>query len=42
MEDMDNYFRRWREWRNTDLDNKSSMSIKGAKNDEKRRQSVQP
>ena len=29
MEDMDNYFRKWREWRNLDLGSMSSMSIKG-------------
>ena len=28
MEDMDSYFRKYREWRNGDLGNKSSMSIK--------------
>ena len=33
MEDMNSYFRKWRDWRNTDLDSKSSMSIKGADND---------
>ena len=32
MEDMGSYFRKWREWRNTDLGNKSSTSIKGAEN----------
>ena len=31
MEDMGNYFRKWREWRNSDLGNKPSKSIKGAK-----------
>ena len=31
MEDMGSYFRKWREWRNGNLGNKSSMSIKGAK-----------
>ena len=34
MEDMGSYFRKWREWRNSDLGSKSSMSIKRAKNDE--------
>ena len=33
MEDIDSYFRKPREWRNTDLGNKSSMSIKEAEND---------
>ena len=36
MEDMGNYFRKWREWRNRDLGSKSSMSIKRAENDEVR------
>ena len=30
MEDMCSYFRKWREWRNGDLGNKPSTSIKGA------------
>ena len=34
MEDMSSYFRKWREWRNTDLGNKSSMSIKTVEKDE--------
>ena len=34
IEDMDSYFRKWREWRNIDLGSKSSTSIKGADNDE--------
>ena len=34
MEDMGNYIRKWREWRNTDFGNKSSTSIKGAYEDE--------
>ena len=34
MEDMGSYFRKWREWRNTDMGNKSSTSIKGAENDD--------
>ena len=33
MEDMSSYFKKWREWRNGDLDNKSSTSIKRADND---------
>ena len=33
MEDMTSFFRKWREWRNTDFDSKSSMSIKGAEKD---------
>ena len=33
MEDMDSYFRKLREWRNTDLGSKSSTSIKGVKKD---------
>ena len=28
MEDIGGYFKKWREWRNTNLDNKSSTSIK--------------
>ena len=36
MEDMDSYFIKWREWKNIDLGNKSSMFIKGAENDETR------
>ena len=32
MEDMGNYFKKWREWRNGDLGSKSS--IKGAKEDQ--------
>ena len=36
MEDMDNYFRKWREWRNGDLGSKSSTSINGEKKDEVR------
>ena len=34
MKDMGSYFRKWREWRNGDLGNKSSMSIKGVEKDE--------
>ena len=34
MKDMDGYFRKWREWRNTDLGSKSYTSIKGVENDE--------
>ena len=34
MEDMDSYFRKWREWRNKDLGSKSSMPIKGVEKDE--------
>ena len=34
MEDMGSYFRKWREWRNTDLGSKSSMSIKIVEKDE--------
>ena len=34
MEDMDSYFKKCKEWINTDLDSKSSMFIKGAGNDE--------
>ena len=34
MEDMGSYLRKWREWRNTNLGNKSSTSIKGAEKDE--------
>ena len=34
MEDMGSYFRKWREWRNSDLGSKSSTSIKGAEKDE--------
>ena len=37
MEDIDNYFRKWREWRNGDLGGKSSTSVKGAEKDEERR-----
>ena len=36
MEVMVSYFRKWREWRNTDLDNKSSTSIKGGEENEER------
>ena len=28
IEDMDSYFKKWREWRNIDLGNKFSTSIK--------------
>ena len=35
MEDMDSYFKKWREWRNRDLSSKSPTSIKGAENEEK-------
>ena len=28
MEDMDSYFRKWREWKNGDFGSKSSTSIK--------------
>ena len=34
MEAMGSYFRKRREWRNTDLDNKSSTSIKGIEDNE--------
>ena len=34
MEDIDIYFRKWRECRNANLDNKSSTSIKGVEKDE--------
>ena len=34
MEDMSIYFKKWREWRNEDLGNKSSTSIKQVENDE--------
>ena len=37
MEDIGNYFRKWREWKNGDLGSKSSTSIKGAEKDEERR-----
>ena len=33
MEDMSSYFRKWREWRNTYLSNKSFTSIKGVEKD---------
>ena len=33
MEDMDNYFKKLREWKNRGLDSKSSTSIKVAKRD---------
>ena len=33
MEDMDSYFRKWREWKNGDLGSKSSISIKRADED---------
>ena len=36
MEDMDNYFRKRREWINGDLGSKSSMFIKEAGNDGER------
>ena len=36
MEDMDSYFRKWREWRNGDLGSNSSMCIKKAEKDEER------
>ena len=36
MEDMGNYFRKWREWRYGDLDSKSFTSIKGAEEEERR------
>ena len=36
MENMDSYFRKWREWRNSNLGSKFSTSIKGAKNDEEK------
>ena len=36
MEDMGSYFRKWREWRNTELGSKSSTSIKGVGKDEER------
>ena len=39
MEDMGNNFKKWREWRNTDLDSKSSMPTKGA---EKKKSTNQP
>ena len=35
MEDVSSYFRKWKEWRNTNLGNKSSISIKGVENDRK-------
>ena len=34
MEDMGSYFRKWREWRNGDLGNKSSTPIKGVEEDQ--------
>ena len=34
MGDIGSYFRKLREWRNSDLSSKSSTSIKGAKKDE--------
>ena len=34
MDDMGSYFKKWKEWRNTDFGNKSSMSINGAEKDE--------
>ena len=34
MKDIDNYFIKWREWRNIDLSSKSSMFIKEAEKDE--------
>ena len=36
MKNIDSYFKKWREWRNTDLGNKSSTSIKGEEKDEVR------
>ena len=36
MEDMRNYFRKWREWRNRDLGNKSSTFVKVIEKDEAR------
>ena len=34
MEDMGSYFKKWREWRNTDLCSNSSTYIKGVEKDE--------
>ena len=34
LEDMGSYFRKWRQWRNTDLGSKFSTSIKGVEKDE--------
>ena len=34
MEDIGSYFKRLREWRNTDLGSRSSTSIKGVEKDE--------
>ena len=39
MEDMDSYFKKWREWRNKDLGSKFSISIKGVEK-EKEGQSI--
>ena len=36
MKDMSSYFRKWRDWKNGDLGNKSSTSIKGEEKDEER------
>ena len=36
MGDMGSYFKKGREWRNLDLDSKSSTSIKGGEKDEAR------
>ena len=36
MKNIDSYFKKWREWRITDLGNKSSTFIKGEENDEVR------
>ena len=40
MEEIDNYFKTWREWRNGDFGSKSSTSIKGAENNEENKQSI--
>ena len=40
MEDMKNYFRKWREWRNIDWGSKFSTSINGAEKDSQSMASV--
>ena len=34
MTDMDSYFKKWREWKNSDFGSKSSMSTKGAEKED--------
>ena len=36
MEEMGSYFKKWKEWRNRDLGNKSPASIKGAEEEKSR------